>query len=157
VAIDQWTLGNVREQHVEPYCSVIWNPRRHIYEAHESGRNASPPLGTLTQTVVVFAAIWSLCELPFELLFTPTILEGATCIAGKLLWLSLGLWVLSGARFARFIFAFFCAASVMAIAPGLLDDRRFSTGLTCVLIIECALKVAAFSCIVFASRRTAKR
>jgi hypothetical protein len=106
---------------------------------------------------VVFVAIWSLCELPLELLVSPTALEGAASIIGKLIWLSLTLWALTGGQPAKAIFAFFCGASALAIASGLLDERQFFAWGFYLSVIECALKAAAFLLIVVPSARRVVR
>jgi hypothetical protein len=155
VIIDRWTPGNESERHVKPPYSVFWNPRLRVYESHDPVRESGQSLSTFTQTAMVCAVIWSLCELPFELPFSRTFLEGAACITVKLIWLSLGIWALSGAKLAGSLFAFCCAASAMAIAFGFVDERRFSTVGLCLSAIECGLKVAAFICLVLSSRRRA--
>jgi hypothetical protein len=155
--VDQWKRDNIGEPGTEQFGSVIWNPRLGTYESREPIQESKQTLGTFTQTVIVCAVIWSLCERPFELLFTRSLLEGAACIAGKLIWLSLGLWALLGARPAQAFFAFCCAASAMAIGFGLIDERRFSTVGICLSAVECALKATAFLCLVFAPSRQTER
>lgn len=102
---------------------------------------------------MVWVVIWSLCGLPFELLLCRSPSEGAACITGKLLWLSLGLWTLFGARAARSCFALCCAASAMAIAVGFDDERRVSTIGMVLEGVECALKAAAFISLVASAYR----
>jgi hypothetical protein len=71
--------------------TITWNTRRGIYESEELAHERTPSLGTFTLSVVAFTAIWSLCELPLEVLSSRTPLESAACIAGKLIWLCLTL------------------------------------------------------------------
>lgn len=94
--VDQWTLCKVTGQHKEPFSSVIWNPRLHIYEIYAPVWEPPQPLSDFAKTLIVCAVIWSLCERPFEVLLCQSPLQCAVCIASKLLWLSLGLWALFG-------------------------------------------------------------
>jgi hypothetical protein len=153
VNVDRWTHGNITERRMEPFCPVIWNPRLRIYEIHAPVRQPQQSARALAQTLVVCAVIWSLCELPFELLLCRSPSEGAACITGKLLWLSLGVWALFGARAARSCFALCCATSAMAIAVGFDDERRFSTVAMVLSGVECALKAAAFISLVVSTYR----
>ena len=143
---DANSLRDVRR--TERFSPIAWNPRLGIYEGQEPVPVPPPIPGKVTQSVVVFAAIWSLCELPLELLSTRTNLEGAACITAKLIWLCLSLWALSGGRVARTVFAFFCSASAFSIAFALMtEDRLFAVGY-CLSAVECAAKTAAFLLIV---------
>jgi len=142
------------DEHREMQLSLItWNSRLGIYESQESIHQPNRVLGTFTQSVMVFVAIWSLCELPLELLVSPTDLEGAASIVGILIWLSLTLWALSGGQAARAIFAFCCGASALAIATGLLGERQFFAWGFCLSAVECGLKAAAFFLIVWPTLR----
>jgi hypothetical protein len=84
VNVDRWTHGNITERRLEPFCSVIWNPRLRIYEIHAPVPQSQQSPWALAQTLMVCAVIWSLCELPFELLLCRSPSEGAACITGKL-------------------------------------------------------------------------
>lgn len=147
-------MNELREMQLSP---ITWNPRLGIYESQEPIHHPSPALGTITQSVVILAAIWTLCELPLELLVSPTALEIAASIIGKLIWLSLTLWALTGGQPAKAIFAFCCGASALAIASGLLDERQFFVWGFCLSAVECALKSAAFLLIVAPTARRAAR
>ena len=141
--VDQWTLCKVTGQHKEPFSSVIWNPRLHIYEIYAPVWEPPQPLSAFAKTLIVCAVIWSLCELPFEVLLCQSPLQCAVCIASKLLWLSLGLWALFGTRALRILLGLCCAASAIAIAFGFDDQRRFSKVGMFSLGVECALKAIA--------------
>lgn len=83
----------------------------------------------------------------------PDLSEVAACIAGKLIWLVLGLWALTGTRPARFAFAFCCAVSTIAIASGLAEERLlFSIGFI-FSAVECVSKAAAFLLLASSNRR----
>ena len=151
-AIGESAMHGHREMELSP---ITWNPRLGIYESQEPIQLANPVLVTLTRSVVLFAAVWSLCELPLELWVSPSPLEGAASILGKLIWLSLTLWTLSGGGLAKAIFAFFCAASALSIASGLLEERQFFFWGFGFSAVECALKAAAFLLIVTPSARRA--
>jgi len=143
----------MHEHHEMELSPITWNPRLGIYESQEPIQRASPVLVTLTRSVVLFAAVWSLCELPIELWVSPSPLEGAASIVGKLIWLSLTFWALSGGDLAKTVFAFFCAASTLSIASGLLEERQFFLWGFGFSAVECALKAAAFVLIVSPSAR----
>jgi len=147
-------MNEHREMQLSP---ITWNPRLGIYESQEPLRQPNPILGPITQSVVVFVAIWSLCELPLELLVSPTALEGAASIIGRLIWLSLTLWALTGGQLAKAIFAFCCGASALAIASGLLDERQFFVWGFGFSAVESVLKTAAFLLIVAPSARRVAR
>lgn len=151
--VDRWAHRNITERRMEPFRPVVWNPRLRIYEIQAPVRQPQQSARTLAQTLMVCAVIWSLCELPFELLPCRSPSEGVACITGKLLWLSLGLWALFGARAARSCFALCCAASAVAIAVGFDDERRFSTVGMILSGVECALKAAAFISLVVSTYR----
>jgi hypothetical protein len=145
------TAGSERtmnEHRLAQFPPITWNPRLGVYESAEPVRDSVRRLGTLTQSVIAFAAIWCLCELPVEVLVSQTALDGAACITGKLIWLALSLWTLSGSRPAKAIFAFCCAASAMVIAFGLQGEQQFFPLGFCFSVVECALKAAAFLLIV---------
>jgi hypothetical protein len=133
--------------------TITWNTRRGIYESEELAHERTPSLGTFTLSVVAFTAIWSLCELPLEVLSSRTPLESAACIAGKVIWLCLTLCALSGSRAAKAAFVFCCGVSTFSIATGLAAEQQFFAVGFCLLAVECALKAAAFILIVWPAVR----
>ncbi|NPT53748.1 hypothetical protein [Paraburkholderia elongata] len=105
-------------------------------------------LGRWTRRVVVATAVWSVCELPFEVWFSRTAREVVCCVAAKLLWLALVFFVLTGSRSARVAYAFLCTIGLMAVAFGLPAEYRvFPLGFI-LSSVECVLKATAFVCIV---------
>lgn len=68
---------------------IIWNTRLGIYESPDPIYPSNPLLEPIAHCVLVLTAIWSLCELPLELFVSPTALESAAAIIGKLIWLAL--------------------------------------------------------------------
>jgi len=137
--------------------TITWNTRRGIYESEELAPEATPSLGTFTQSIVALTAIWSLCELPLEVLASRTPLESAACIAGKLFWLCLSLWALCGTRAAKAAFVFCCGVSTFSIATGLAAEQRIFAAGFCLSAVECGLKAAALLLIVWpAMRRVAQ-
>jgi hypothetical protein len=148
---DGWTAsgdGTMIEHCGMQLSPITWNSRLGIYESQERIHQSSPVLGSITQSILIFAAIWSLCELPLELLVSPTTLEVAALIIGKMIWMFLTLWALTGGQAAKTIFAFCCGASALAIASGLLNERQFFALGFCLSAVECASKAAAFFLIV---------
>jgi hypothetical protein len=145
----------MNEHRLAQFPPITWNSRLGVYESAEPVSNSVPRLGKLTQYVIAFAAIWSLCELPVEVMVSRTALDGAACITGKLIWLALSLWALSGSRPAKATFAFCCAASAMAIAFGLQAEQQFFPLGFFLSGVECALKAAAFLLIVVTPGRRA--
>ncbi|SOE95736.1 hypothetical protein SAMN05414139_08647 [Burkholderia sp. D7] len=116
-----------------------------------SGLPASEPaLGLWTRRVVIATAVWSVCELPFEVWFSRTMQEAVCCVVAKLLWLALVFFVLTGSRSARFAYAFFCTIGLMAVAFSLPAEYRvFPLGFI-LSSVECVLKATAFVCLVSA-------
>ncbi|RKE35745.1 hypothetical protein B0G76_1869 [Paraburkholderia sp. BL23I1N1] len=107
-------------------------------------------LGRWTQRVVFATALWSVCELPFEVWFSRTTQEVVCCVAAKLVWLALVLFVLAGSRLARLAYAFLCTIGLMAVAFGLPAEYRvFPLGFL-LSSVECVLKATAFVCLVSA-------
>ena len=149
-ACSEGIMNGHREMQLSP---ITWNPRLRIYESHEPIYQPNPALATITQSIVVFTAIWSICELPLELLVSPTVIESAASIIGKLIWMSLTLWALTGGQPAKTIFALCCGASALTIASGLLDERQFFAWGYCMSTVECGLKAAAFFLIVWTAAR----
>lgn len=143
----------ITDHRSERFPRITWNPRLGIYEGHDSAFAVTSELGIWTQSVVLLTAIWSLCELPVELLSSQTGLESAACIAAKLIWIALSIWTLHGSRAARAIFAFCCSVSVLSIASGLLTEQRFFVVGFCLSAVECAAKAAAFLLIVWPTAR----
>jgi hypothetical protein len=148
---------NEREYGAERFSPIVWNTHRGIYETQQVADKTTHGLGTFTQSVVAFTAIWSLCELPLEVLTSRTPLESAACIAGKLVWLSLTLWALSGRRVAKTVFALFCGVSALSIATGLAAEQHFFAVGFCLSAVECALKTAALILIVWPAIRRVVR
>lgn len=135
------------------FSTITWNTRRGIYESEELAHEPTPGLGTFTQSVVALTAIWSLCELPLEVLGCRTPLESTACIAGKLIWLCLTLWALSGSRAAKAVFVFCCGVSTFSITTGLAAEQQFFAVGFCLSAVECALKAAALFLIVWPAVR----
>jgi hypothetical protein len=109
-----------------------------------------PALGRWTRRVVIATAVWSVCELPFEVWFSRTTQEAVCCVAAKALWLALVSFVLAGSRSARLAYAFLCTIGLMAVAFGLPAEYRvFPLGFV-LSSVECVLKATAFVCLVSA-------
>ncbi|MFM0188563.1 hypothetical protein PQR25_22450 [Paraburkholderia nemoris] len=110
----------------------------------------APALGGWTRRMVIATAVWSACELPFEVWFSRTTQEVVCCIAAKVLWLALVSFVLAGSRSARIAYAFLCTIGLMAVAFGLpAEYRLFPLGFV-LSSVECVLKATAFVCLVSA-------
>ena len=72
----------MNEHRLAQFPPITWNSRLGVYESAEPVSNAVSRLGKLTQYVIAFAAIWTLCELPVEVMVSRTALDGAACITG---------------------------------------------------------------------------
>jgi hypothetical protein len=127
---------------------VMGSEHQDIYESCETDSEPRSELGALTQSTIVLTAIWSLCELPVEILSSQTLAESIACIVGKLIWLSLTLWALSGRAMARAVFAFCCGVSTLSIATGLAAEHHFFAVGFYLSAVECLLKAFAFLLIV---------
>ncbi|CAN7780529.1 hypothetical protein LJR267_010158 [Paraburkholderia hospita] len=113
-------------------------------------------LGLWTRRIVIATAVWSVCELPFEIAVIRTMGETAACILGKVLWVALVAFVLAGSRLARIAYAFLCAIGLTAIACSLpVEFRVFPLGFL-LSSVECVLKAVALICFV-SGRIFAKR
>lgn len=107
-------------------------------------------LGRWTRRVVIATAVWSVCELPFEVWFSRATREVVCCGAAKVLWVALVSFVLAGNRSARIVYAFLCTIGLMAVAFGLpVEYRVFPLGFV-LSSVECVLKATAFVCLVSA-------
>ncbi len=110
-------------------------------------------LNRRTWWLVTSTAVWSLCELPIELLLSQTYWDGIACIVGKALWIALIFRVLARSRAAWFVYEFLCALSVTAIVFNLPTEyRMFSIGFYFSLV-ECVLKTAAFLSFILSYKR----
>jgi hypothetical protein len=124
---------------------------RYLDDARVSRTDVSEDLAALgpwTRRVVIATAAWSLGELPFEIWLSPTVTEMAACVVGKLLFVALVHFVLSGSRAAGIGYAFLCTIGLMAMTFGLPAEYRvFPLGFA-LSSVECLLKAAAFVCLV---------
>jgi hypothetical protein len=127
----------------EPLAPIAWNTHGGLYDSPDAVDRNTRSVGTFTQSVIAFTAIWSLCELPLEVLSSRTPVESMACIAAKLIWLALTLWALSERRVAKAVFALCCGVSAFYIAMGLAAERQFLVAGFYLSTVECVLKVAA--------------
>ncbi|WP_244831252.1 hypothetical protein [Caballeronia sp. TF1N1] len=115
-----------------------------------SGRIA---LGAWTRRLILATGLWALVELPFELWISLSARDALACIVGKLLWLALVGFVLTGSRVARIVYALLCTIGLMAMSFGLPVEFRVSPLLFLLSSVECVLKASAFVCLVSADAR----
>lgn len=111
---------------------------------------AEATLGPWSRGIVIATAVWSMCELPFELWASRSVGEAAACVVAKLLWVALICFVLTGNRAARVTYGFLCTIGLMAMAFALpAEFRVFPLGFA-LTSVECVLKATAFVCLVSA-------
>ncbi|WP_144149113.1 hypothetical protein [Paraburkholderia sp. BCC1884] len=131
-------------------AQVVRTLERAEWDAPEFAAPSETALGPWTRRVIVATAIWSACELPFEIWISRTPREMAACILGKLLWIALVCFALAGSRVARVAYGFLCTIGLMAVAFALpAEFRVFPLGFL-LSSVECVLKATAFVCLVSA-------
>jgi hypothetical protein len=68
-----------------------------------------------TSVLLGCIAVWTLFELPFELIFSETARDRIAVILGAIIWLLLIIGAISRLRFARSSFTFLCGLSALVI------------------------------------------
>jgi hypothetical protein len=88
-------------------------------------------------------AVWSILELPIELILARSSPERLASVLGRLIWVALAIGTVVKMRFAKAIFLFLCAVSSIVIAEALSMAYESSPLVFSVLVVDLFLKVAA--------------
>jgi len=94
-------------------------------------------------------AVWSILELPVELILAQSSPERFASAAGRLIWVALAIGTVVKIRFARAIFLFLCAVSSIVIAQALSIEYESSPLVFSVLVVDLLLKVMALGTSLF--------
>jgi len=97
-----------------------------------------------TSVLLGCIAVWTLFELPFELIFSETARDRIAAILGAIIWLLLIIGAISRLRFARSSFTFLCGLSALVIAFTISSEYAVSTIAFILSAVECLLKAFAF-------------
>ncbi|QCP52810.1 hypothetical protein FAZ95_27150 [Trinickia violacea] len=88
-------------------------------------------------------AIWSILELPIELILAQSSVERFASTAGRLIWVALAFGAIYKIRSARVIFLFLCAVSSIVVALALPMAYESSPLVFSVLAVDLVLKLLA--------------
>jgi hypothetical protein len=95
------------------------------------------------RALALSVAVWSILELPIELLLAQSSVERFASATGRLIWIMLALGTIFKIRFAKAIFIFLCAVSSIVVALALPMAYRSSPLVFGVLVVDLLLKVLA--------------
>ena len=100
-------------------------------------------LSAVGRALPLSVAIWSILELPIELILVQSPAERLASVAGRLVWVAFAFGTICKMRFARTIFLFLCAVSSMVVAQALPMAYQSSALVCSVLVVDLVLKVSA--------------
>jgi hypothetical protein len=106
----------------------------------------------LFKVSVIVVCCWILIEAPLELSGSINSTSLLAVVASKVLICLIGFAAIVDLRLTRHVFAFICAASVLAVAPALPLEYKRSIALALVSTVECLGKAACVAAFVMASR-----
>ena len=113
----------------------------------ESKRFTAKPspvmLRAARRTLFVSVAIWSILELPIDLILAQSLTERLAAVVGRLIWVVFAIGAISRKRFATSIFLFLCAAGSLVVAQTLPMVYESSVVVFSVLVVDLALKLSA--------------
>jgi hypothetical protein len=112
----------------------------------EKGFIPEPPpviLSAAHRTLPFCVAIWSILELPIELILAESPTERLASVAGRLIWVALAIGAMYKKRFASRIFLFLCAVSSIVVVLSLPMAYESSVLVFGVLVVDLVLKVLA--------------
>ncbi|TDG06583.1 hypothetical protein E1N52_19845 [Paraburkholderia guartelaensis] len=125
------------------------NPTKRVRGRHEvlAGLRADaddlvPRAGRPFKRSVVAVCCWILIETPLELSGSISSTALLAVLVSKALVCLTGFAAIARVRFARHVFAFICAASVLAVAPALPLEYAHSVAIALVSTVECVAKAA---------------
>lgn len=87
-------------------------------------------------------AIWSILELPIDLILAQSATERLASTAGRLVWVAFALGAMCKMRFARAIFLFLCAVSSIVVAEALPMAYESCPLVFSALVVDLVLKVS---------------
>jgi hypothetical protein len=106
-------------------------------------REPSPVILSAAHRALPFCvAIWSILELPIELILAQSPTERLTSVVGRLIWVAFAFGAMYKKRFARQIFLFLCAVSSIVVALALPMAYESSVLVFGVLLVDLVLKVS---------------
>jgi hypothetical protein len=149
-------MSATRLRGIEKRLEYLTHRTRSIH-SEEQGFAAEPlPLIlTATQRVLpISIAIWSVLELPIELILAQSSTERFASVMGRLTWVALALGAMYRKRFARAVFVFMCAVSSLVVAQALPMAYDSSTLVFAVLAVDFVLKVSVLLAALIFSLRT---
>jgi len=124
--------------------NALWESRRVLNYPGSPSRKLTQWVGFWTKIITMTAVVWTLCELPVEILIARTPPEIIVVVIGRALWISLALCALSSVKLARPVFIFFTALWTIVIAYKLpLEYGAFPVGFF-LSAVECILKGMTF-------------
>jgi hypothetical protein len=88
-------------------------------------------------------AVWSILELPIELILAQSATDRLASVVGRLIWVAFAFGTMYKMRFARIIFLFLCAVSSIVVAQALPMAYESSPLVFSVLVVDLVLKVSA--------------
>jgi hypothetical protein len=104
----------------------------------------SPVMLRAARRALPFAvAIWSILELPIEMILAQSPTERLASVAGCLIWVAFAVGAMYKKRFASAIFVFLCAVSSIVVAQALPMAYESSAVVFSVLMVDLVLKVSA--------------
>ena len=98
-------------------------------------------LGSARRALPISVAIWSILELPIELILARSTVEGFAATVGRLIWIALALATTFKLRFSQAIFLFLCAVSSIVVIQTLPIVYKSSPLVFGVLVVDLLLKV----------------
>lgn len=106
--------------------------------------NPSPIMARAARRALPLSvAIWSILELPIDLILAQSATERLASAAGRLVWVAFTFGAMCNVRFARAIFLFLCAASSIVVAETLPMAYESCPLVFSVLVVDLVLKVSA--------------
>jgi len=128
--------------------NALWESRRVLNYPNSPSKNTTQSVGFWTKVITMTSMVWTLCELPVEMLIARTNFETIGVLIGRALWIALALCALSGIKWTRPTFIFFTTLGTIMVAYSLpLEYGAFPVAFL-LSAVECVLKgitVIAFS------------
>lgn len=96
---------------------------------------------TVQRALALSVAVWSILEVPIEVLLAQSSIERFASATGRLIWITLALGTIFKIRVVKAIFIFLCAVSSIVVALALPMAYKSSLLVFCVLMVDFLLKV----------------
>jgi hypothetical protein len=97
-------------------------------------------LRTTRRLLLFSVAIWSILELPVELILAQSQMESLASVAGRLIWVAFAFGAMYNKRLVNAIFLFLCATSSVVVAQALPMAYEASRPVFAVLVADLVLK-----------------